>query len=48
MGVMGGRPCATCGVSVVWRIEQFCLGQRERFGGRIYCLRCQTAFKAAR
>jgi len=45
MGVSGGRPCAGCGVVVDWRIERFCLAlpRRQRFGGRIYCLRCQTA-----
>ena len=43
LGVSGGRPCAGCGVAVDWRIEKFCLARRQRFGGRIYCLRCQTA-----
>lgn len=43
MGVSGGRPCAGCGVVVNWRIEKFCLARRQHFGGRIYCLRCQTA-----
>ena len=43
MGVSGGRPCAACGAVVHWRIEKFCLQHRQRFGGRIYCLRCQTS-----
>lgn len=43
MGVSGGRPCAGCGAVVDWRVEKFCLARRQRFGGRIYCLRCQTA-----
>ena len=43
MGVSGGRPCAECGAVVDWRVEKFCLARRQRFGGRIYCLRCQTA-----
>lgn len=44
MGVSGGRPCAECGVVVDWRIERFCLQRRQRFGGRLYCLRCQASF----
>jgi hypothetical protein len=46
MGVAGGRHCATCGVIVHWRVEKFCLSQRLRFGGRIYCMGCQKAFPA--
>ena len=44
MGVSGGRRCAACGVIVHWRIEKFCLLDRQRFGGRIYCMRCQASF----
>jgi hypothetical protein len=44
MGVSGGRPCAACGVVVHWRIEKFCLQFRQRFDGRIYCIRCQASF----
>ena len=44
MGVLGGRSCAQCGVEVHWRIEKFCREKRQRFGGRIYCMRCQKAF----
>jgi hypothetical protein len=44
MGVLGGRACAQCGVILHWRVEKFCLEKRQRFGGRIYCLRCQQAF----
>jgi hypothetical protein len=44
MGVSGGRPCAACGTVVHWRIEKFCLQHRQRFGGRIYCIRCQASF----
>ena len=29
-----------------WRVEKYCLSQRLRFGGRIYCLGCQKAFPA--
>jgi hypothetical protein len=43
LGVMGGRPCSGCGAVVNWRVEKFCLARRQRFGGRIYCQRCQTA-----
>jgi hypothetical protein len=43
MGVSGGRPCAACGAVVHWRIEKFCLQHRQRFGGRIYCMRCQAS-----
>lgn len=46
LGVMGGRSCARCGTVVSWRIEKFCNDQRVRFGGRVYCLRCQTAIPA--
>jgi hypothetical protein len=46
MGVAGGRTCVTCGVEVHWRIEKFCLGQPQRFGGRIYCMRCQRTLEA--
>lgn len=44
MGVSGGRACAECGTVVHWRIEKFCLQHRQRFGGRIYCMRCQSSF----
>jgi len=44
MGVAGGARCATCGVVVHWRIEKFCIQFGQRFGGRIYCMRCQAAF----
>ena len=47
LGVAGGQRCATCGVLVHWRIEKFCLQFRDRFGGRIYCMRCQGAFPKA-
>jgi hypothetical protein len=43
MGVSGGQPCASCGAVVHWRIEKFCLQHRQRFGGRIYCMRCQAS-----
>jgi len=43
LGVSGGRPCAGCGVIVDWRVEKFCLARRPHFGGRIYCLSCQSA-----
>jgi hypothetical protein len=43
LGVMGGRPCASCGAVVNWRVEKFCIARPQRFGRRIYCLRCQTA-----
>lgn len=43
MGVAGGRTCAECGAVVHWRIEKFCLQHRQRFGGRIYCMRCQQS-----
>jgi hypothetical protein len=45
MGVSGGRRCAECGVVVHWRIEKFCLQDRQRFGGRILCMRCQASFR---
>ena len=44
MGVSGGRRCEECGAIVHWRIEKFCQQYRQRFGGRIYCLRCQASF----
>jgi hypothetical protein len=47
MGVSGGRPCASCGAEVHWRIEKFCLQHRQRFGGRILCMRCQASFPRA-
>jgi hypothetical protein len=47
LGVSGGRPCESCGVAVHWRIEKFCLQHRQRFGGRIYCMRCQVSFPRA-
>lgn len=46
MGVAGGQHCASCGVIVHWRIEKFCQSLPLRFGGRIYCLRCQKSFPA--
>jgi hypothetical protein len=39
---MGGLPCAGCGVVVDWRVHKFCQEQWQRFGGRIYCRRCQA------
>ena len=45
MGVAGGRRCVDCGVIVHWRVEKFCLEQPERFGRRIYCIRCQAKFR---
>jgi hypothetical protein len=44
MGVAGGRRCVECGVLVHWRVEKFCLGQPKRFGGRIFCIRCQAPY----
>jgi len=44
LGVSGGRRCATCGVIVHWRIEKCCLQHRLKFGGQIYCMRCQASF----
>jgi hypothetical protein len=44
IGVLGGRRCAECGVVVHWRIEKFCLEKRQRFSGRIFCMRCQRAY----
>lgn len=44
MGVLGGRRCADCRIIVHWRVEKFCLEKRQRFAGRIYCMRCQKAF----
>ena len=41
LGVMGGVPCANCGAIVDWRVHKFCQEQLRRFGGRIYCRRCQ-------
>jgi hypothetical protein len=42
----GGRHCARCGASVRWRETKFCLDRRSRFGGRVYCLACQSTFPA--
>jgi hypothetical protein len=43
MGVAGGRRCTQCGTVVHWRVEKFCQSKAQRFGGRIYCIRCQAA-----
>ena len=45
MGVAGGRRCTDCGVIVHWRVEKFCLDQPQRFGRRIYCIRCQAKYR---
>ena len=41
-----GRHCARCAAAIRWRETKFCLDRRARFGGRVYCLACQSTFPA--
>jgi hypothetical protein len=41
-----GRHCARCNAAVRWRETKFCLDRRTRFGGRVYCIGCQSTFPA--
>ena len=37
--------CATCGVQVSEKVQQFCLGHSERFSGKVYCFEHQKAIR---
>lgn len=36
--------CHTCGVSLTYNVAKFCWFNKPRFGGNIYCMRCQKEF----
>jgi hypothetical protein len=39
-----GHRCASCGVQVSFAVVKFCWNNKERFGGGMYCLSCQSSF----
>lgn len=40
-----GAFCARCGNPVSVKVRDYCLADRERFGGLVYCFNCQRSFK---